>query len=331
MDARRGDVRFSILLIMMLAPATIAIAAGPRIQFDMPSVAVASQADTGDDVSIDLVISSLVFDGRRHAGGDDPPVDHLLVRCRMRDPLPIVNYQPKTELQSDFAGPISVTNKDEKIDSFGLSLDGSVHAIGAGRVGADDTRKQSDSTQFQRQAPMQAVVASGTTDRGHGVYFKYRWTAQQVLEGEKPIRITLAAPENWRGGLLDVSVTAVGHGQPLFGDDRPRAVAKAEFVVAVYRQHDDRAAELARELARLDRKLATFAWENTAEAMPLVRWWQKVWPGESPRDTPAAWYTRLIRGGVDPYMDATIQSLPMPVRVTVLDYNKVSRKLVEAF
>ena len=75
-----------------------------------------------------------------------------------------------------------------------------------GHIGGDDQIKNSDSTQYQKRAPQQAMIAAGTTDRGRGVYFKFRWTADQVLEGEKRFRWTVAVPESWRGGLIDVQI-----------------------------------------------------------------------------------------------------------------------------
>ena len=210
-------------------------AGSPAIEFDMPAVTTAvdtSIAGDGREITFDLVVSSLVTGSPDHASRQTPPIDHLLIRCSLRDRLPVVDFSPKTELQSDFAGPIAVTKKDEKTNSFGLSVDGRFQQFGTGHLGADDSHKQSDSEQFSRQAPMQAVIASGTTDRGRGVYFKLRWTTQQVLEGEKHFRVSFAVPESWRGGLVDVNVTANAADRSLFGSKKIRsALSYTPFVI----------------------------------------------------------------------------------------------------
>ncbi|WP_182868763.1 hypothetical protein [Stieleria mannarensis] len=335
MDAfiKRCVVTAGLLITTHTLGSVDALADDPKIQFDMPAVVVAqdtSLAGQGREVSVQLVLSSLIAGRVDVASQNAPPIDHLLVRCRMRERLPVIDFSPKTELQSDFAGPISVTNKDEQSDSVGLSLDGVVPHVGAAHFGADDSRKRSDSTQFQRQAPVQAVIASGTTDRGRGVYFKFRWTTQQVLEGEKLFRVSFAVPESWRGGLLEVSVTAHGIDQSLFGSSKLRPRASQDFVVAVHQQGDLEAADIALRLAQLDRKLAAFARQHPRSGSnPFTQLWRRVVPSGADEPSESQWYQGITSDRLDPYTDQQIRSLPMQVRVAVLGYSNAARELLE--
>lgn len=303
----------------------------PKVQFDMPAVVTAFDTSAPGErraVTCDLVLSSLVTGPADAAAKESRPIDHLLVRLSLRDRLPVVDFAPKTELQSEYAGPIAVTTKDEQTDSFGLNVDTSVHGIGAGHLGADDSRKRSDSTQFQRQAPLQAVIASGTTDRGHGVYFKLRWTTQQVLEGEKHFCVTFAVPEIWRGGLLDVSVSAIGIDHSMFGSSKWRPLASRDFVVAVHQQNDPQAAEIALRLAHLDRELADFAKQHPdSGSNSITQLWRRVVPSKHEDRNPSRWYRGITSNELDPYTDRQIQSLPMPIRVAVLGYTDAAREL----
>lgn len=328
--------RTAVIAILALTPQAIytvdALAGSPGIQFDMPAVTTAldsSVAGETREITIDLVLSSLVVGSNGHSSGQTPPIDHLLIRCSLRDRLPVVDFFPKTELQSDFASPIAITKKDEKTDSLGLNINANFHPFGTGQFGADNSRKRSDSTQFSRQAPMQAVVASGTTDRGRGVYFKLRWTTQQVLEGEKHFQVSFAVPESWRGGLVDVSVTANGWDRSLFGSSKLRSVASQHFVVAAHQQHDPQAAEISLRLAHLDQELAAFAKRNSAESNVITQLWRRVVQADSNNDLPGNWYHRITHDQADPYMDKRIRSLPMPVRVAVLGYTEATRDLME--
>ena len=326
----------AIAILVLTAPlmATSDSRAGsPKIQFDMPAVTTAvdtSIAGDSREISFDLVVSSLIVDSIDEPLKKTPPIDHMLIRCGLRDRLPVVDFSPRTELQSDFAGPISITNKNEQSDSYGLSVDGTLQPFGRAHAGADESQKRSDSTQFQRQAPLQAVIASGTTDRGRGVYFKLRWTTQQVLEGEKHFRISFAVPESWRGGLVDVSVTANGLERSLFGPAKLKPVASRTFVVAVHQQNDPEAAEIAIRLAHLDQELTSFAKERRGSGSnPVTQFWRRVVQADSQRSSLAKWYQGVTSNQTDPYTDEQIQSLPMPVRVAVLGYTEAARELME--
>ena len=334
-------LRSNVLKVLIVTAGSVAFPGGgtlhaqaetASIQFDMPAAATAmdtSRPGEAREITLDLVLSSLVASSVEDSAQGAPPIDHLLVRCRLRERLPVVDYSPKTELQTDYAGPISVTQKQEQTDSFGLSVDGAVSQYGAAHLGSDDTTKQSDSTQFQRQAPMQAVIASGTFDRGRGVYFKLRWTTQQVLEGEKHFQVSFAVPEAWRGGLVDVTVTANGIDRSLFSAPKLRAMAQSEFVIAAYQQHDVRAAEIAMRLASLDQKLAAYCKKHPSSSSGITQFWRRILKPDEAKEQGTSWYRGITKNEMDPYHDRRIQSLPMPVRVAVLGYTDAARELME--
>ena len=272
MDAFKS---FSLISVLMVPACFLdqAIAEPPRIDFDMPSTVTAvdtTPAGGRREITLEFALSSLVVAPSEAGPRTDPPIDHMLVYCRCRDSLPVVDYSPKTSLASDFAGTVSVTRKTEQVDSFGLSVNGKAQYVAGGHVGVDDQDKRSDSTQYQRHAPLAAVVASGTTHRGRGVYFKFRWTSRQVLEGEKRFRVTVAVPEAWRGGLVDVRVDANGKEGSLFATPKMRTILSKDFVIAAHQEHDAEAADLAIRLARLDQRLATFAGQDSRHSNPIT-------------------------------------------------------------
>ncbi|MEM6473813.1 MAG: hypothetical protein AAF802_29930, partial [Planctomycetota bacterium] len=249
-------------------------------------------------------------------------------RCRLRDRLPVVGFSPRTEVRSDYAGPISVTEKREKTEAFGLSMDGKYHPIAGAHLGADESSLQSDATQYQHNAPVQAVVASGTIDRGYGVYFKLRWTRGQVLEGEKHFQVTFAAPRSWRGGLLDVEVLATGIDRQFMGKPKVKSIAQEDFVVAVHEEQDAEAAMLATRLASLDRELRRHAEENHEKPNAIRQLWRDLFdPKRAEAKRSDSWYHRLSSRRADPYVDREIRKLPMSVRVSVIDYSKAAERL----
>jgi hypothetical protein len=173
------------------------------------------------------------------------------------------------------------------------------------------------------------VIASGTTDRGRGVYFKLRWTTQQVLEGEKHFRLSVAVPESWRGGLVDVMVTANGVDRSLFGTAKLRPLATREFVIAVHQQNDPEAAAIALRLAHLDRELAMLSREHASSSPGgILQLWRRMIPSDAGHEKEAPnWYRSITSGPSDPDTDKRIRSLPMPVRVAVIGYTEATREL----
>ena len=131
-------------------------------------------------VTVELQLSSMI------EAPEVPRIDQWLIRCQPRDnEVWIADYAPRTETASELASPIQVKQTEEESNSLGLSLDAAYGHVAHGNAGTDHTQKNINTVQFDRMALEQTVTASGTINRGRGVYFKLRWTAQQILEGEK--------------------------------------------------------------------------------------------------------------------------------------------------
>lgn len=299
------------------------------VQFDLPSIAVAVESeDEPGSVTIELRLSSMIL------SLDTPPIDEWLVRLEPRDrSLWIVDYAPRTETASDLATPIQVKNTSEDTKGMGIGLDGSYGHLVRANAAADHSKKQQKTIQFDRLAPVQAVTASGTINRGRGVYFKLRWTTQQILEGEKTFRVTLRVPEHWRGGLLDVSVLAKGE-RKTFGWDRETVMlGAANFVVAVYRNHDVDAESLARSLADAEHALRSLAAAHHARQRDslssVLRHVAARFDLEDDSREQGDWLRRLMLDRADPHLDKQIQRLPMPLRVAILEYVDLRDSLVK--
>ena len=294
------------------------------VRFDLPPVAAAypAELDPSDPtlVTVQLRLSSMI------ESPEVPRIDQWVVRCQPRDrAILIADYAPRTETASDLASAIQIKTTREQTDAVGLSLDGAyAHAL-RGKAGADYSKKNVRSVQFDRIAQQQAVTASGTINRGRGVYFKLRWTAQQVLEGEKLFNVTLKVPQSWRGSLIDVSVVAQSERKTLAGwDHETKTIGSAFFVVAAYRQGDHEAEAQAIAISDAEYTLRSIAAEHRAStqvnSLPsMLRHVAMKLDLEPSRDD-FDWLHRLILDRADPHLDDEIRKLPMPTRVAVLDY-----------
>lgn len=321
--------RTVIVMALLASASTLWAAEQPGIRFDLPPLVAAQRIETAtqtelfsDDrlVSIELKLSSMI------AGPIVPKIDQWLVRCQPRDQdVSIADYAPRTELASEIAGPIEIKTSNERSHSFGVALDGAYSHLARIHSGIDKTDKNIDSYQLQRLAPVQAVTAAGTINRGRGVYYKLRWTAQQVLEGEKVFHITLRVPASWRGSLIDVSVVAQTQAKSFGGlESEIRSLGAADFVVAAYLANDQQAADQARQLFDAENELRTLARHcaDPPSALSLTNLFRQLaikLDPESELDK-KSWVDRLLICQADPHLDKEIKKLPMTVRVAVLDY-----------
>lgn len=329
---------------------------GYAISFDLPSTAVATPVTpidarasvaygAAETVEVNLRLSSLV------CGSELPRIDRWIVRCVPRSSTwQVVDYAPRTETATEFAGPIQVKQTDEETTAFGLSTDAApINFHGAfagakGHVGFDQAEKQGTATQYEKHAPLHAVTASGTIERGRGVYYKLSWTSTQILEGEKEFKIQFAVPEGMRAGLMDVSVVAVGKPNsrnavagafaqmPMLGDDgQMQALGEGRFVVAVHAEGDPVAWKAAQAMADVEASLREQAKGIRAKSpakslSSLIRHVAARFDVDSV-DVHGDWIDRVVFGNADPHTDPVIRKLPTELRVAALDYCDARRKI----
>lgn len=337
-------IAMAVLSTLTAAMSNVSADQGQLISFDLPPTAVAvpicdlrpgdlMTSHESEPVEITLRLSSLV------SGGEMPQIDRWMVRCVPRQPSwSVVNYSPRTETASEYATPIQVKTTDEQSQSFGVAADVTQGHLARGHAGVDAGTKQSEAIQFDRVAPLHAVTAAGTIERGRGVFYKLRWTSTQVLEGEKEFKITFAVPPGFRAGLVDVSVVAMGRPSkpnsmssmmshiPVLGEDVSgiRALGEARFVVAVHAEDDPVAWRAARAMtdaeAALRREAANVRAQSPSRSLSTMIRQVAAKLDMDSVDLHSDWPERLVFQNADPYTDPIISRLPADLRVLVLDY-----------
>ncbi|QDS92133.1 hypothetical protein FF011L_08690 [Roseimaritima multifibrata] len=315
-------------LLTALTLTTALTAADPTIRFDLPPLAVADSVvpcETANPlpgqqlVRIPLRISALIDSPR------SPRVDQIMVRVFSLDAqASVADYAPRTEVSSPYEGGMEVSRSNEKSQSMGLSIKGGYPSVADGSMLGDMGKKETESVKYKRVAPVEVVAASGTLGRGKGVYFKLRATALQVLEGDKQFELLLSVPLSWRGGLLDVSITADSTKSTFAGlDSETVRVGQASFIVATFLDCDPAVRRAAMELVKSEsrlRKLASQTPPSRKSSVPsLFRHVVNVLDKSEPQIS-ADWLGQVLRGRVDPHVDRSIRSLPVDVRVAILDY-----------
>lgn len=319
---------FILLLFISLqnTPASLLAGPSPVVRFDMAPIAAAAASESDPNlVTIQFRLSSIIESPEKEK------IDQWIVRLQPRGQVAeLVNYAPQTEIASDLSSPIQVKNTAEESNALGLTADASFGHSVRGKLGADRSAKNINTQQFDRVAPHHAVTASGTINRGRGVYFKLRWTALQVLEGEKSFSLTLRVPPSWRGGLIDVSVVAQSERKSIGGWERDsKVLGEDNFVIAVHRQGDQQAQALARTLSKAEYELRSVASQyrkpSSVASLPAILRQVAIKLDLEDEAASDEWLERLVRNQADPHLDKEISKMPMPIRVAVLDYVDIRR------
>jgi hypothetical protein len=173
--------------------------------------------------------------------GDVSDVESIRVEISDRDRrLRVFDFAPGTRLESSLAADVEWTRTTESSREVGASLGGELPAV-IGDVVAHVTpsinassgdREVITETQV-RVAPMQVVVASGTLDQEHGVFFTLRPSPQWSLEGVHELTVAFIVPADWRGDAVRVSCQASGQ-QKLLWITQRKIWAEQSSGVALY-------------------------------------------------------------------------------------------------
>lgn len=169
--------------------------------------------------------------------------------------LRVHGFSPSTRLESEFADAIETVKTVEKSHSFEVSLGGEIPCIGGTAanvtpsVSGGKGGKEVVTEKQKRVAPQQAVVASGTTNEEHGVFFVLRPSPTTSLEGVHELKVRFVVPVTWRGDSIRVAVQAAGN-QKMLWMSQQKVLAQKSTAVALYIEGDFAARRAAERLVR---------------------------------------------------------------------------------
>ncbi len=122
--------------------------------------------------------------------------------------LKVLDFLPNTTLESTAAGDrIEVTDNTESTDvvSGEAKVAYSLISLNASKTSAS---RKLESNRYERVAPKNLVLASGTANRGYGVFYKLRPSSGVSLEGDKEFVVLCIVPKTWRGDWCSVTCSA---------------------------------------------------------------------------------------------------------------------------
>ncbi len=249
----RSSIRFvpGILLIIVTGGWHSRLNADPPVVgFDAHYV-VACREVLREDSNGHKVIEATFKVSALLAQGKTEDLDTIVYRIThgSRDAgVSAVDHIPKTTLYSEVAEPIVV------IETKKASFEGTADVSAAYKVVAHGTvlgQASSESrVEYKKLPPKKVLVASGTIDRGSGVFFRLAASNYATLEGQEEFSVLFRVPGNWQAGAVTVRCEAHGYQRRIWPlGDRTVVCGLAEFGVGLYLDGNPSAEQAAREFA----------------------------------------------------------------------------------
>lgn len=247
---------FAVLFLTSFAPA---FADETHILFDLPP-AIECRDVTPDDFrtahpTLKVIEGTLRISARVAQGSEANIVDFMYVIEGSSNSMRFQDYLPNTFLESTVADDlIAVTSGTENATGGGLKAQVVYKPV---TVGADlsHNHKNTESSCYKKIVPRELVLASGTTNREHGVFFRLRPSRAASLEGAKEFTFLATVPLGWRGDLCVIDCAARAKKTSIFSSSVVPA-GDARTMVPLHLMGDATAADLARAFRRAQENYA---------------------------------------------------------------------------
>ncbi len=274
----RTSIRFSFSLLIVacgLISSRQSRAESPRVSFDVNSIVACEDITTIEFATqnpderllkMEMDVSPILH------RGDGAELKEFVYRLEALSPdFRVVDYSPKTSLESNVVGNVGVEDKKEVSKSLGINGSGSIKEVINGQASATASvgTKTHSTLRYELLPSMDTVLTSGTVSRGSGVYFKLKGNSRTALEGAKRFMVVFRAPLRWRAGLFQVSCRATGVRRGVVSSLNERIVCgENRHMVAMYVGGDDGAKSAARRYANAESHLRAIV---KSEALAIRR------------------------------------------------------------
>lgn len=286
----------------------------PEVHFDVGSAvacrdvtppAPASIASGEKLIEARFRVSILVESGRQ-----EDIEDVVLVVQSPERRLRVVDFLPKTELADTVEGEIEIVHTTENTTSAGGKLGGGFGTYGLASAELSAAQHHVVNQKYKEMPSKCLVLASGTTQSEHGVFFKIKGSPRFSLEGAKEFTCLFAVPKNWKGDWCVLSCQARALTKHYF-NRKLEPCGRAEFVLGLYLDGNSQGQAMARRLERLPLAQSHAPAEEAAgielaladpavrprksfDASSMLTGWTKLFEG-SPADTKAVSAERDLR------------------------------------
>lgn len=261
--------RFAAATLILLSSVFNAFADTPTVRFDTDR-AVSCKVVSGNTPGAKTKLIEVVLRISAQIDGDEEDVSEVEYEVGQiwepgypdlspwgdYRPEVITDFLPRTKMYSDIAGTkVMIETVENRIsgDISGsytqLSPTGGAANVGGG---ANASHATTSSMQYEKLPPQQLLVASGTTDRGHAVFYKIKPSPRTTLQGIREFSFILRVPSNWTYGTIAVRCHAEAVKTSFFISKKTVVAGSAIFSVAAYLYGDVNGKILAEKAALRD-------------------------------------------------------------------------------
>ena len=235
---------------------------------------------------------------------------------------PVFDYLPRTQTISNIQGEIATETTQESKSSLGLSLNADFQSLVGGKTSAESGSIDSVRKKFKHLPDQSILVASGTSHRGTGVFFRFHRSSQTVLEGGRDLMVQFQVPHNWRAGVLRINCFAMGTTSIIGSWENPFEASRT-FVIPIYRLGDPEAKTAALDFVNAEQRFRQ-AWRSyetsKSKSKPLPFSTFLVSTSGSGSKLPLQWAHLLIQTGNDDYLAKYRSRLPMTLKASADDF-----------
>lgn len=262
-----------------------AVAATPEVQFDTGYL-VECRDVTPQAFALlhprEKVVEASLRISVRLAKGEEKDIEEL--RFEITSPaerLRIIDFLPRTQIESESLDGIEVVKTTESIHSLGAGV-GTTLSFSGGAGGAHGTvltqalpnanansthRKELKET-TKKVPPGKPVIISGTLENEHGVFYKLRRSATGSFEGTKLLSFRFVVPADWRGDWVVLSSEARGQARRHYFFKSVAAVGESKAFIGLHLAGDEKAERAALGVAEAQEQY--FATKAPAERYDLI-------------------------------------------------------------
>jgi hypothetical protein len=237
---------------------------------------------------------------------------------------PLVSYSPKTQTVSDIEGLIDVEKNEDQAKGIGGTLNGRFPEMVSGSIKADLSSRTGSTIKYHERPRQEVLVASGTINRGCGVFFRFHPSKQTTLEGGRDLVIAFRVPNTWSGGVIKLKCSVTGK-RRIIGSWSDSFEESCMFVIPIYLEGDDQARAAARDFVDSETKLR-INWDQLQNRVTDgSSYLHRLSRSEDLQSLPPQWAHRLIQSGKDEYLEKYRSDLP-PDLADVADQFVLARK-----
>lgn len=240
-----------------------------RIVFDLPETIECRDATPPDFAAahpaLKVIEAKFRVSARIVAGSESEIVDFLYFIASPDRALRFQDYLPNTSLESAVADDqIEITDTTEAAKGGEIGAHVGYRGTNGG-LSTNRNSKQTHSTRYKEIAHKALVVASGTIDHEHGIFFRLKPSRAASLEGAKEFTFLATVPKSWRGGWCTISCAATAETKTFFARTETVPAGLAQSQIGLYLMGDAKANRLARELAVVQQRHAELVREEWAK------------------------------------------------------------------